>query len=156
MSCILRISGTDFNVDEYLSKTNWEGCDVRVYHKGEQRSPTGRFAPFEDNGFSIRASNAGFEDFEHQQKDVIAFIQTYSNNLGLLKEYNIDRWHCFDFGLGTYPRNQFSRTYILSSQLLQLTGALGLDIWMSNYFTKDDEYIRRRKRKDEKYWPIKK
>jgi hypothetical protein len=72
MGCVLKISGTNFNVDSYLSKTNWEDLNVRAYHEGEKRSPTGRFAPFEDSGFSILASEAEFEDFEQQQRDVIA------------------------------------------------------------------------------------
>jgi len=153
MACILKISGTGFNVDEYLSKVVWDGYEVRTHHKGDKRGFFGRMGELEDSGFSICISEAAFEDFDAQQKDVISFLKMYEQNFELLKSYAIDYWHCLDFGLATYPSNSFSKTYILLPELTSLAGGLGLDIWMSHYFTKNERYL---KRKQKKHWPIRK
>jgi hypothetical protein len=153
MSCILRISGTDFTVDEYLAKADWKAHEVRTHYKGDKRGLSNRFGVFEDSGFSMVASDAEFEDFEKQQKDVINFLKTYRHNFELLSGYNVDYWHCFDFGLGTYPSNRFSRTYILSAELLKLTSEFNLEIYMSNYFTNNARYLNK---KSKKRWPLKK
>jgi hypothetical protein len=154
MSCILRISGTEFDIDDYFLKTDWkDAVRLHIHHIGDERSKTGRFPPHEDNGFSLQVSGRSFEDFEAQQNEAIEFLTRNRDNFLLLKEYKIDGWNCIDFGLSTVPPNNFSRTYIILPQLAALAAEYGLEIWMSNYFTDDSNYL---KRKVKKRWPIRK
>jgi hypothetical protein len=156
MPCSLTVSGTNFDVDEYLSKADWNGVEINVHYKGQQRGFTGRFGIFVDSGFSLTVSEADFADFEAQQNDLITFVKKYKSNFDLLKQYQIDWFHEFDFGLSIYLTNRFLKSYILSVELLQLVAETGMEIRMSNWVERDDDYLRRRARKHKKAWPIKK
>lgn len=140
MACILRISGDDFDVDRFIAESEWKDVDselLRVYHKGEFINTLNKRRHV-DSGFSITVSKAGFEDFEQQQRDAISFLSTYAKSFNHLREYHIDNWHCLDFGLDTFPPNRFSKTYIISPELMRLCAEYNLEIYMSNYFTKKE------------------
>lgn len=148
MSCILRISGTNFDVDKFIAESEWKDLAMKVYHKGAYVNKL-RKRVYEDNGFQIEISNAGFKDFERQQLDAIQFLITYRNSLLLLKNYEIDTWHCIDFGLATWPSNHFSKTYVLNAELMKLCGEYNIDVWMSNYFSAHEK--RRENRQSRKF-----
>lgn len=152
MSCILRVSGTEFDVDEYLSKTDWKNYKLNIYYKGDKHTIRS-LGISQCSGFSICVSDADFADFGNQQKDAIAFLKEFENNFSLLKAYILDCARGLDFGLETYPKNQFSKTHFISTELALLAGNAGMDIVMSNYFTKNEQYL---KRKRKRRWSIRK
>ena len=137
MACMLRISGDDFDVDSFIAVSEWHGLSsLRVYRKGEYVNELKKKV-HNDYGFSICVSDDGYRDFERMQADAIAFLKKYTKSFQLLTQYKIENWHCLDFGLDTYPSNNFSKTYILSNELMRLAGEAGIDVWMSNYLTNE-------------------
>lgn len=136
MSCQLRISGTEFDVDAFVAETGWSesGIDMQVYRKGEYVNSLKKHV-HPHSGLRITVSSADFTDFEQQHEDLMAFLREYKNALKLLSKYKIDGWRSFDFGVDTFPPNSFSRTYTLAPALISMCSEAGMGIVISNYFS---------------------
>lgn len=153
MPATLCITGYGFDVDGYLAKANWESEKVFIRRKGDKRGWSGKLGVFEDSGFFIYLTDAGFDEFEAQQQDVISFLKRFNKNLELLAPYHIDGLCCISFGLEPYPPDGFSHTYTILPELSRLAGQYDLEIEMVNYFTYRTTNLRKRVLKR---WPLRK
>lgn len=140
MSCVLRISGTNFDVNKFIGESEWKDLSesiLHIYRKGEFTNKLKRKVN-QDSGLGLVVSNADFLYFEQQQQDAVQFLSKYRKSLLVLKDYPIDNWNCLDFGVDTFPPNRFSRTYIISPELMRMCSEYNIEIWMSNYFSKKE------------------
>lgn len=141
MSCMLRIAGKSFDVDSFFTASEWTPTDenvVSVYKIGE---PEVVFKKRKNtyNGLGIQVSWASFSDFAGQQQDVIQFIKKYKNTFSLLKNYEIDAWCGFDFGLDIHPENGFSKDYLIEAELIALCGEYRLELYLSTYMMNNNK-----------------
>ncbi|OSZ79076.1 hypothetical protein CAP35_12740 [Chitinophagaceae bacterium IBVUCB1] len=144
MSCVLRITGSDFDVDKFMIEAKFEASDnITVSKKGEFINALKKRKRIH-NGIGVIVSNAPFLNFEKQEADAIAYLNKYKSAFIKLKNYDIDGWRGLDFGVDTFPENRFYREYILSIELIKLCAECGLEIYMSNYFSRKEK--RRKKR----------
>lgn len=134
MSCYLRISGKDFDVDSFIAKSefkDWNAKDLQVTRKGEPEKYGQKLN--EHSGFQIHVSDRDFEDFEKQQADAFAFLSKYRAPLKLLS-LQVLGWRYLDFGMDGWPANGFTKSYLVSDELMKLCSELDIGIVISTYF----------------------
>ena len=131
MSTVLRLSGTEFNVEVAMASTSLEPCAVR--RKGGLRFPKSQTntSVFESSGLNFLVSDAGFHEFEFQVDDAIEFLESQFDELKpLLASPGIDEaW----LGFGVAKRDVVAQVDLFPSRLIRLAGALGLGIEVSQY-----------------------
>ena len=129
MSCILRASGKNFNVDKFLSQTRLQPC--AVFKKGEPKNksnPNGRKS--ELSGINIVVSSADFDQLDEQIQDAIKFLEKNKREIKNLIEFSgADNLSEIDFAIE--KRDIWMQTDYFPSKLLVLAGALGLGIRIS-------------------------
>jgi hypothetical protein len=128
MSCVLRVAGETFNVDEFLAGSRIEPC--KIWHKGDAKSRSGKESP--SAGFNADVSVADFDEFPAQVQDAIRFLRDNHDDLSRLSTAagvsDID----LDFGIAIRPETM-SKTCLLSPELIQLAGEFKIGIMMSYY-----------------------
>ena len=75
MSCMLRVDGTNLNIDKLLE------IDLKpdsFYKKGEYRTKKSNHT---SSGARYLVSNADFSNFEDQKKDAIRFLRDNANSI---------------------------------------------------------------------------
>ncbi len=134
MSCILRIFGRNFEVDEFLKITGL--IPIRIYRKGEQARFT-ESGVQEDSGCNIKISSADFDEFERQKEDALKFLTDQFEQVELFKKYQGESAD-IDFGIRTrfIEEDVYTHTDFLPPELLLVTGKLGIGIALSYYWTK--------------------
>lgn len=131
MSCILRISGENLDVDDFIFQS--KVSPYTIYYKGApeiKSKPEGQ-----KNGRSgchITVSKAHFTEFEKQVADAIKFLQEHRGKL-----YHIDitqgiEFATLDFGV-EYNPEKFVQSKYFPKELIKLSGELGVDIEISIY-----------------------
>ncbi len=141
MSCVLRITGKDFDVDGFLKDTGL--IPYIQYKKGDQRTyPKDQSVEYDDNGCSFDLSEADFDNLEQQQVDAIDFLKTNFEKLKTIYTYKLypsDK-PTIDFGIETRMKGD---TVIQSDyfppELLKLAGELGFGILLSQYWCNEEE-----------------
>lgn len=138
MSCRFSIAGKDFDPDAFVAKTKFNNCNIK--RKGEPRvasKPNGHIMTW--SVLSTSASEADFNEFKQQVKDVISFIRNNKEMLEQIKETNGAEYAGFDFGID-HDCGNFCQSLYLPSELIKLAGELGLYIEISVYdYLEDDE-----------------
>ncbi|MBU2706798.1 hypothetical protein KCM76_12465 [Zooshikella marina] len=137
MSCILRISGENFDVDLCV-----EGKDVEfsnIYRKGDPRYPASKpnGPKLEHSGLSVEVSSADFSDMNQQLEDAIDFLNKSSGLIRELVEFKGVEYALLDFGVETKP--PFWASYTFPPELAYLAGQLGLGLCVSTYPVDEDE-----------------
>jgi len=131
MSCILRASGKNFDVDKFLSQTKLQPC--AVFKKGKpkyQARPKGKKNEF--SGINIEVSNADFNQLDQQIQDAIKFLQKNKDEVRNLIDFlGLDSESEIDFAIE--KRNVRAQTDYFPPKLLVLAGTLGLGIRLSIY-----------------------
>ena len=135
MGCVLRASGKQFDVDEYLRKSPF--TDYHVYRRGEPRFSTKpRGEKNRITGINIVISNRSFDSLNRQIRAAISFLEENRTKITRLVRFTgLDGPPVLDFGINKrdFP-GQFDR---FSAELVSLAGKLGLAIELSQYdFTK--------------------
>lgn len=136
MACYLRVSGKDFDVDKFITESefkDWDRKDLQISYKGETSGPRKR--PLETNGFQIHISDTDFQNFAKQQKDAFAFLSKYQESFMKLAPFGSFEWRHLDFGMDGWPPNGFTRTYTISDELMKLCSQLNIGIEISTYFS---------------------
>ncbi len=135
MSCILRIIGTNLDIDHVQSEVT---IDIDTFwKKGEPR-----FAQMNDrkvhekSGVTYLVSNAEFEEFEIQKTDAIAFMKRHFNELN--KIHLLDGLESAVLDFGILMRDVFIQSDVFPAELLFLAGQLGFDIELSQYRPSED------------------
>lgn len=134
MSCILRISGRDFDVDEFLKTTGF--TPVRVFRKGDPTCST-ESGVQEESGCNIKISSADFDEFERQKEDALKCLTDQFEQVELFRKYQGESAD-IDFGIRTrfIEEEVYVHTDFLLPELLLVTGKLGIGIALSYYWTK--------------------
>jgi hypothetical protein len=132
MSCVLRIDGKDFKVDDFLKSSNLK--PYRIYRKGE-KIEIGKRKLEEGSGCSFDLSTANFNDFEQQRKDAVKFLKTHFDKLNTVFSYGLSKSEIptIDFGTATRMHNVEIQCDYLEPELLKLAGNLNFGIEISQY-----------------------
>ena len=131
MTCVLRASGVNFNVDSFIASIPLQIDSM--WRKGEKRFPnsTTNKKINESSGIRIVASEAGFSEWPQQIEDVISFLQTNLENLRRLSSFPGLEWLVLDFGAEICPPGWSSFTF--PPALLSLSGQAGISVCLSVY-----------------------
>ena len=140
MSCILRIDGKSFNVDDFLKSTGLK--PYKIFRIGE-KIKIGKKKVEDSNGCSFDLSKADFKNFEQLKKDAAEFLKINFEQLktvfsfGLLAEEN----PIIDFGITTKMHEVFFvHSNYLQPELLKLAGNLNFGIEISQYQPSTEDY----------------
>lgn len=98
MSCILRIIGEKFDVNAFILQSGIE--PYKVFYKGDPKchsKPNG--AKLNNSGCAIELSNAGFDDFSQQLKEVITYLTQHKEKLKLINGFPGIEHSVIDFGI---------------------------------------------------------
>jgi len=131
MSCVLGIGGENFNVDDFILKS--ELTVYKIFHKGEPIVPTkpnGRKSTH--SGCGITVSKVEFDDFNKQVEDTIQYLKENSQKLKLIKSTKDIDYASLDFGV-SYDESKFVQSKYLPNELLCLVADLGISVEISIY-----------------------
>jgi len=131
MSCILRASGKNFDVEQFVND-----CSVKpiaIWHKGDPRfpksNPDGK--RHEDSGANFEISSADFSELEIQIEDARIFFKENEDIVCRLRNFPGVESVTADFGAEIHPPGWYCFTF--PSDLLVLIGRLGVEISLSVY-----------------------
>lgn len=132
MSCILRASGTEFNVDVFMAKTSLEVDSL--WRKGEKRFIKSSNSEINrSSGIRVVASEADFSELGKQIQDVISFLRKNLEQVKLLASFPGTECAVLDFGIEIYPPGWASFTF--PPELLALAAEAGVSLCLSVYPT---------------------
>jgi hypothetical protein len=126
--CVLRVSGSAFNVDAFLADSSFR--PTAVYRKGETRGLDKSRGPSTTSGFNVVVSGDD-DDIGRQCRDAVAFLQAYQSEIRLARSYPGVEFAVLDFS--TTFRDVAVQSEHFSPELVAGAGALGLGIEMSLY-----------------------
>lgn len=130
MSCVLRVFGNEFNVDDYLKESSFLPC--KIFRKGEPRSSKPNAKLLTDSGFNLDVSHADFEFSEQQLSDAIEFLKSNSRELNRLKDFPGIEEICLDFAISVSDV-WFSKSIRLNVQLIEEAAKYRIEIEISLY-----------------------
>jgi hypothetical protein len=130
MSCILRVSGENFDVDHFIASIPIPVDSL--WRKGERRYQNGTQING-SSGIRIMASEADFSELQRQIEDVILFLQVNLENLKRLSSFPGVEHMLLDFGAEIHPPGWSSFTF--PPELLFLSGQAGISLCLSVYPT---------------------
>ncbi|BAO55789.1 hypothetical protein [Nonlabens marinus] len=143
MSCILRVSGEKFKVDEFLSFSKLNAYSIRRI--GEKRDPRMKLDSefHETSGFQLEVSNADYNDFDRQKADAVNFLKQNYKYLSTISTYGMHTGKedsiYLDFAIENLYPDFYIQTKFLEPELLQLAGNLNIEIALSLYEPDSDE-----------------
>ena len=85
MSCVLRATGRDFDVDSFLHDSSL--TPLIVYHRGARRFPDSKMVPDEQSGMNVAVSECDLSNVTGQINDAMSFLQNYKDELRRLRNY---------------------------------------------------------------------
>ena len=140
MSCQLRFSANNFDVDSYLliSKLN----PHEIFKAGDYQQTVLESWVTKHSGFCISASNADFDDFNGQIIDTGNFIRQHMEELEALSKMENRVTFFFDFGLTTtlFEEDVWVQSFHFPVEFLMLLSRIGAGLEISSYYpTSEDE-----------------
>ena len=137
MSCMLRVGGTDLDVDALLSEC--EISPVSMSRKGEPRfpasQPTGPVHMSSAANFDV--SGADFSELQIQVNDALVFLRLHESFVRRLRSFPGVEDLCLDFGSNIRPPGWCSFSF--PPELLLAAGSMGVSLVLSVYPMSDDE-----------------
>ena len=134
MSCMLRIIGEKFDVDNFIKKSKIE--PLNIFHKGEPKFKTKpRGQKISHSGLSIETSKADFNNLSQQIKDTINYLNKNKLKLKHLSKTKGIDFATLDFGIDLRIDKEkiLIQSELLPNKLLKIAGECGLDIEISIY-----------------------
>jgi hypothetical protein len=134
MSCILTISGRNFDVDVFTDTSK-----LRPYRKSYKGQPKYKSKPdgekLTNSSISIEASKADFHNLKKQIADTIRFLKRNKDKLAFIGATKGIEYAILDFGiyLRIDKKKVLTQSDRFPSELLKLAGDLGLEIELSIY-----------------------
>lgn len=128
MECILRVSGTHFQPDEFLKTSPLVAATL--WRKGEMRMRVNGNVPHDDSGINISIAKA--DALTNQIEDVVRFLISNKPELARLRAFVGVECLVLDFGIALRD-DLATRTDHLPLELLKLCGESGLEIDLSHY-----------------------
>ena len=135
MSCVLRASGKQFDVDAFLKKSKLDPC--AVYRRGEpksKRKPKGKKSTH--SGINVPVSNASFDNLKRQIKDATKFLLENKSEIRKLTKFKGVEGIELDFAIR--KRDTFTQSDEFPAELITIAGSLGLSINLSQYPISDE------------------
>jgi hypothetical protein len=131
MSCILRISGEGFDVDDFILQSK-----ISPYTKFYKGSPRVESKPdgekIKSSGCNLEISHADFDEFKQQVQDAIDYLNNHHQELQYINVTPEIQYAVLDFGV-EYDPDKFTQTQYLPTELLKLSADLGISIEISIY-----------------------
>ncbi|MGA9511857.1 MAG: hypothetical protein WBV55_24780 [Candidatus Sulfotelmatobacter sp.] len=130
MSCVLRASGTNFDVDEFLKTSSLDA--LTAFHRGELQFPSSIVTrKSEYSGMHVSVSTREFSDLRGQIQDAIEFLSKNDRELRRLRDFPGLQRMDLDFPIEdrdvVYQRDGFPH------KLLSLLGGLRIGLIVSRY-----------------------
>ena len=129
MSCVLRVSGNEFDVNKFLKDSYFSPC--KIFHKGEFKSPKNKKIN-EKSGFNLDVSKADFSCFEMQIEDAINFLKQNFEELKRLKTFPGVEGLGLDFAVD-FSSECFSKSFQFNDLILQEVVRCGVELEISVY-----------------------
>lgn len=132
--CVLRVTGTEFDADNYLALSALKA--IKVFRRGEPRfasRPDGKRNEY--SGFNVEVSDSSSEGVDGQVSDAIAFLKENEDAVRMLRsapgveDMRLD----FPVDLRIDRVEIMSQFDYFSPELVTLAGGLGLGIEISIY-----------------------
>ena len=136
MSCMLRASGANFDVDLFLKDCGLE--PVRVWHKGERKAPNSEtnLRTSAASGVCFEVSDADFSELNSQFVDAQIWLTKNRDEVIRLVQFPDVEGVSVDFGAEIRPPGW--RSFSVPPALTSLVGALGVDLEISVYPISDE------------------
>ena len=134
MSCILTISGRNFDVDDFVHKSK-----LRLYRKSYKGQPKFKTKPDGEkltrSSISVQTSKADFDNLKKQIADTTRFLKRNKDKLFHVGSTKGIDHAVLDFGIDLRidRKNVLTQSDTFPNELLKLAGDLGLDIELSIY-----------------------
>ena len=134
MSCVLRIIGENLNVEELLKidsnpDTYWKKGDSKLRTRPNNKKHL-------RSGAHYCVSEAEFNEFEKQKKDVIKYLHENEEKIKAIQKLAGIESVFLDFGIE--QRDVFVQSDFFQPELIRLAGKLGLGIKLSQYPPSDE------------------
>ncbi len=136
MSCILRVSGGQLDVDALLASVRL--TPDHVWHRGEPRfrsKPNGKC--HESSGVTFLASDAGFGDFDMQVEEATKFLEDHSTQIAGIVTFKDVEAATLDFGIEL--RDVMIHSDVLAPRFLRAAALAGVAVELSHYPCNDEE-----------------
>lgn len=130
MSCVLRASGTYFDVDEFLKTSTLDV--LTAFRRGAGQFPNSSVTrKSEYSGMSVSVSTREISDLSGQIEDAIAFLSENDQELRRLLEFpGLER---MDLDFPVEDRDIVYQRDTFPHQLLQLLGSLRIGLVISRH-----------------------
>lgn len=126
--CVLRASGTNTAVIEFLKDSSLEPCVIfDENHQSRKDKVPKTF------GFNVTVSDAEFEDLNAQINDVTRFLHKEQQELRRLVQFADIEGVSVDFAISSPPDEIMVWTRSFPPELLGLLGALGIGLDFTIY-----------------------
>lgn len=136
MSCVLRASGKDFEVDDFLKGSSLKA--LVVVHRGDARVPGSTSgSSHECSGMNISVSTREFSDLSGQIEDAIQFLSENRQELRRLRDFSGVEGIALDFPIE--DRDVVFQRDTFPNKLLVLMGDLGVGLTVSRYPAPDSK-----------------
>jgi hypothetical protein len=119
MSCVLRASGSNFDVDEFLKVSSFDA--LTAFHRGAVQFPTSSVTRRSDySGMNVSLSTREIADLSGQVEDAVGFLRENEQKLRRLRDFpGLER---MDSGFPVEDRDVVFQRDAFPYQLLSLLG----------------------------------
>jgi hypothetical protein len=130
MPCILKATGTCFDVDEFLKVSSLDA--MTAFHRGAVPFPTTSVTRKSGySGMNISVSGREFSDLNGQIQDALDFLTTNQEELRRLRDFpGVERMY-LDFPIEN--RDVVFQSDAFPPHLLSLLGSLNIGLMVSRY-----------------------
>ena len=130
MSCLLRASGANFDVDEFLKVSSLDA--LTAFHRGAVQFPTSSVTRKSDYcGMNVSVSTREFSDLSGQVEDAVGFLKENDRELRRLRNFpGLER---MDLEFPVEDRDLVFQRDAFPHQLLSLLGGLGIGLIVSRH-----------------------
>ncbi len=131
MSCVLRASGTNFDVDSFLKGSSLSA--LTVFHRGEVQFPTSTVSQrkSEHSGMNVSVSTREFSDLRGQIEDAVGFLSDNKEEMRRLCDFSgLER---IDLDFPVEDRDAVRQSDGFPPRLLSLLGELRIGLIVSRY-----------------------
>ena len=120
---VLRVSGTNVAVKEFLKNSSFDPCVIF-----DENSHSRKYKVPKSFGFNVSISEAEFEDLDTQIGDVVRFLKKECRELKRLEEFADIETVSVDFAISKPGEEIAVWTRSFPPELLVLLGSLGIKL----------------------------
>jgi hypothetical protein len=137
MSCVLRVSGSEFSVDDALRKIPLR--PIAIWRAGEPRlgPETFRLGNHQESGFNVAVSEKEMDDLPGQIHDAITFLQVNEESLIILMNYPGVEHFGIDFAVARREDTPPATSMYFPAELIAAASKFRMSLAISEYETSD-------------------